>query len=453
MNPLASPLLTDLYELTMLHAYFTHGMRETAVYEFFVRSLPSSRNFMLAAGLEQVLDFLEQLRFSPEELEWISKCGLFPGEFADQLEALRFTGDVHAMPEGTIVFPNEPSVRVTAPMPEAQLVESRLINLIHFETLVATKAARSVLIAPGKSLVDFGLRRAHGAEAGLLAARASYLAGFSGTATVLAAARFGIPVFGTMAHSFVQAHDDESSAFRRFAEAYPRGTVLLIDTYDTELAAAKVVALAPRLRERGIRINGVRLDSGDLGALSKRVRRILDDGGLPDATIFASGNLDEHRIRDLLAAGAPINGFGVGSSLVTASDAPFLDAVYKLEEYAGKPRRKRSAGKATWPGRKQVYRYYRDDGTFDHDVVTTEADQRVGEALLKLVMRNGRRMQPAENLQVMRSRACAQLGRLPQHLKSLEPADAPYRVEISPALRKLTQAVDHHAGEIPELCR
>ena len=453
MNPLTSPLLTDLYELTMLHAYFTHGMRETAVFEFFTRKLPTDRNFMLAAGLEQALEFLEGLRFSPEELAWVAKCGLFPKEFANHLAGLRFTGDVHAMPEGTICFPNEPIVRVTAPMPEAQLVESRLINLVHFETLVATKAARSVLAAPGKLLVDFGLRRAHGAEAGLLAARASYLAGFTGTATVLAAARFGIPVFGTMAHSFVQAHDDESSAFRRFAEAYPRGTVLLIDTYDSELAAAKVVALAPGLHKQGIRINGVRLDSGDLVALSKRVRRILDDGGLKEATIFASGNLDEHRIRDLLAAGAPIDGFGIGTSLVTSSDAPFLDAVYKLQEYAGKARRKRSVGKATWPGRKQVYRYYRDGGAFDHDVVTAEEDKREGEPQLRLVMSKGRRVHPAESLQVIRSRAAEQLGWLPRRYQKLEPADAPYRVEISPALRKLTQTVDLHASELPELCR
>ena len=453
MNPLATPLLTDLYQLTMLHAYFTHGMYETAVFELFVRKLPPARNFMLAAGLEQVLEFLENLRFAEPELKWVSGCGLFPQSFVRHLEALRFTGEVHALPEGTVFFPDEPVLRVTAPIPEAQLVESRLINLVHFESLVASKGARSVLAAPGKQLVDFGLRRAHGAEAGLLAARASYIAGFAGTATVLAASRYGIPAFGTMAHSFIEAHDDELSAFRRFAQAYPRGTVLLIDTYDTEQAARKVVALAPRLRELGIRVAGVRLDSGDLAALAKSVRAILDEGGLRETTIFASGNLDEYRIRDLLAAGAPIDGFGIGTSLVTSSDAPFMDAVYKLQEYAGKARRKRSTGKATWPGRKQVYRHYHADGRLDHDVVTTDDDRCDGEPLLKPVMRNGRRLEAPENLATIRSRAAAQLALLPARCRALDAAKSPVRVEISPALRKLAQAVDHRAGEFPELCR
>jgi nicotinate phosphoribosyltransferase len=289
MSLLDSALLTDLYQLTMLRAYFAHGMRETAVFELFVRKLPANRNFLMAAGLEQALAFLEQLRFSEEELEWVEKSGRFPRGFAADLASLRFTGEVHAVPEGTIFLPNEPILRVTAPMPEAQLVESRLMNLVHFETLIASKAARGVLAAPGKLLVDFGLRRAHGAEAGLLGARASYIAGYAGTATVSAAQRMGIPVFGTMAHSFVQAHDDESAAFQHFAEAYPRGTVLLLDTYDTEIAAHKAVALASRFKERGngIHIGGVRLDSGDLAALARNVRRILDEGGLGQATIAA----------------------------------------------------------------------------------------------------------------------------------------------------------------------
>ncbi len=453
MNPLASPLLTDLYQLTMLHAYFTHDLRDTAVFELFVRKMPERRNFMMAAGLEQALEFLEGLRFAPEELEWVSGSKLFPPEFVKHLEALRFTGEVHAMPEGTLFFPDEPVLRVTAPLPEAQLVESRLINLIHFETLVATKAARSVLVAPGRLLVDFGLRRAHGAEAGLLAARASYLAGFTGTATVLAGQQWGIPVFGTMAHSFVEAHDDEASAFRRFAQVYPHGAVLLIDTYDTEAAAARIVALAPRWREQGIRVKGVRLDSGDLAVLSRSVRRTLDAGGLAEATIFASGNLDEYRIRDLLAAGAPIDGFGIGTSLVTSSDAPFLDAVYKLQEYAGRARRKRSTGKASWPGRKQVYRHCRDGGALDHDVVTVEEDRRDGEPLLVPVMRNGRRLHAAESLDAIRARAAAQLARLPARCRGLEAAKRPYRVELSPALRRLADAVDRQAGEMPALCR
>jgi nicotinate phosphoribosyltransferase len=450
MSLLDSALLTDLYQLTMLHAYFAHDMRETAVFELFVRKLPANRNFLMAAGLEQALVFLEKLRFSEEDLEWVEKSGKFPREFAAHLASLRFTGDVHAMPEGTIFFPNEPILRVTAPMPEAQLVETRMMNLVHFETLIASKAARGVLAAPAKLLVDFGLRRAHGAEAGLLAARASYIAGYAGTATVIAAQQMGIPIFGTMAHSFVQAHDDESVAFQHFAEACPRNTVLLIDTYDTEIAAHKAVALASRLKERGsgIHISGVRLDSGDLAALARNVRRILDEGGLDQATIFASGDLNEFRMQELTAAGVPIDGFGVGSSLVTSSDAPVLDAVYKLQEYAGKPRRKRSTGKATWPGRKQVLRHLR-EGRFDHDVVTLEGDTQAGSPLLVPVMRNGRRLHAPESLQTMRERAAAQLASLPECLKTLEPATAPYRVEISPALHELAAQVDRVTGENP----
>lgn len=453
MNPLSSPLLTDLYQLTMLHAYFKHRMRETAVFELFVRGLPPGRNFLLAAGLEQALEFLERLRFTPEELEWVEQSGRFPREFARHLGELRFTGEVHAMPEGTVFFPNEPILRVAAPMPEAQLVESRLINLMHFETVVASKAARGVLVAPGKQLVDFGLRRAHGAEAGLLAARASYIAGYAGTATVLANSAFGIPVFGTVAHSFVEAHDDEAQAFVDFGRAFPKSAVFLIDTYDTEAAARKVVELAPRLAREGIAVKGVRLDSGDLVALAKSVRRILDDGGLREVTIFASGNLDERRVHELIAAGAPIDGFGVGTSLVTSSDAPFLDAVYKLQEYAGKARRKRSAGKATWPGRKQVWRHYGSDGRFDHDVVSVEGDPQTGEPLLVPVMRGGKRLQAAEGLAEIRARAAAQLARLPECCRGLESAPSPYRVEIAPALRRLADEVDGRMSEVPALCK
>ena len=240
-NMKTSALLTDLYQLTMLQGYFDQRMDGTAVFEFFVRKLPAKRNFLIAAGLEQVLHFLETVQFSPQELEWIAGYGAFRPPFVRYLETFRFSGDVHAMPEGTVFFPNEPIVRVTAPIAEAQLVESRLINLLHFQTLIASKAARSVLTAPDKLLVDFGLRRAHGAEAGLLAARASYLAGFAGSATVLVAPLFGVPIYGTMAHSFVQAHDDETAAFDHFAHSLPENVILLIDTYDTEAAAEKVV--------------------------------------------------------------------------------------------------------------------------------------------------------------------------------------------------------------------
>jgi len=441
LNPLSSPLLTDLYQLTMLQGYYDAQMTETAVFELFVRKLPPGRSFLVAAGLEQALAFIEGLRFEDAELAWVDASGLFRPGFAERLADLRFTGDVHAMPEGTVFFPNEPVLRVTAPMPEAQLLETRVLNLIHYETLVASKAARAVLAAPGKTLVDFGLRRAHGAEAGMLAARACYLAGFAGTATALAGAQFGIPVFGTMAHSFVQAHDDEAQAFADFATAFPANAVLLIDTYDTLEGARKAVAVARRLAARGIAVRGVRLDSGDLAALAREVRAELDRGGLADATIFASGNLDETRVRDLVAQGAPIDGFGVGTSLVTSSDAPYLDAVYKLQEYAGQPRRKRSTGKATWPGRKQVYRQS-DARAFTRDVVTLEDDPREGEPLLAPVMEDGRRIVSLPDLAAIRAHAAAELARLPDALRGLDAADPPYPVEIAPPLAALADAVD-----------
>ncbi|KPK19339.1 MAG: nicotinate phosphoribosyltransferase [Betaproteobacteria bacterium SG8_41] len=442
MDPLHSPLLTDLYQLTMLHTYYRQRMEATAVFEFFVRKLPEHRNFMMAAGLEQALDFLEQARFGPEELEWIARSGLFTPEFPKHLEQWRFSGDVHAMPEGTIFFPDEPILRVTASMPQAQLIESRLMNLVHFESLVATKAARSVLVARGKKLVDFGLRRAHGAEAGLLAARAAYLAGYDSTATVLAGSRFGIPVVGTMAHSFVQAHDDEAQAFIDFARAFPRGTIFLVDTYDTEAGVRKVVKLAPQLEREGITVRGIRLDSGDLGQLARAARGLLDEAGLRKAVVFASGNLDEYRMRELLEAGAPIDGFGVGTSLVTSADAPFLDAVYKLQEYAGRPRRKRSTAKATWPGRKQVFRVSDRAGIFERDIVTVEGDEQAGEPLLMPVMREGRRLGSPEPLDHIRERARGGLERLPRRLADLETASEPYCVDISPALRRLAEEVD-----------
>jgi len=252
MNPSSSALFTDLYQLTMLQGYYAQGMEDTAVFEFFIRRLPASRGFLLAAGLEQVLEYLENLRFTSSELAWVKDSGFFTHDFVDALAELRFTGDVHAMQEGTAFFPDEPILRVTAPLPEAQLIESRIINLLHFQSMIASKAARCVMAAPGKMLVDFGMRRAHGAEAGLLAARANYLAGFTGSATVLAAQEFGIPVFGTMAHSYIETHDDEAEAFEHFAQSQPDNVVLLIDTYDTERGAEKVVALAPRLREQGV---------------------------------------------------------------------------------------------------------------------------------------------------------------------------------------------------------
>jgi nicotinate phosphoribosyltransferase len=441
MNDATSALLTDLYQLNMIQAYLDHGKTRTAVFEFFMRKLPARRGFLVAAGLEQALAFLEDLRFSAEEIDWLASGGRFGKEMLEYLADLRFTGDVHAMPEGTVFFADEPILRVTAPLPQAQLVETRLINILHFQSLIASKAARMMLAAPGKLLVDFGLRRAHGSEAGVMAARASYIAGFAGTATMLAEKRFGIPTFGTMAHSFIQAYDDESAAFEDFAQSRPQNLTFLIDTYDTEAAARKVVALAPRLKARGITIRSVRLDSGDLIALSKQVRRILDEGGLTAVSIFASGGLDEDSLAEMLQAGAPIDGFGIGTSLTTSSDVPALDCAYKLQEYAGLARRKRSTGKATWPGRKQVWRRYGPDGCMTGDVLSLESDHQEGEPLLQLVMRGGRRVAPPPTLAETRARAARDLARLPEPLRQLKP-EGSYPVQVADALVRLASEVD-----------
>ena len=441
MNPCSTVLLTDLYQLTMVQTYLEQGMEDEAVFELFVRKLPIHRNFLLAAGLEQVVEFLSGLHVTTEELEWLKSTGRFNSTLLRYLEGLRFTGDVHAMPEGTIFFPHEPILRIVAPLPQAQLIETRIMNLLNFQTMIASKAARSMLVAGGKPLIDFGLRRAHGAEAGLLAARASYLAGFAGTATVLAGMEYDIPIYGTMAHSFVQAHKDETTAFEHFALAQPENAIFLIDTYDTEAAAHKVVALAPRLKQQGIMVKGVRLDSGDLADHARKVRRILDEGSLPQAQILASGNLDEYQLRRLIASGAPIDSFAIGTAMTTSADAPSLDCAYKLQEYAGRPCRKRSEGKATWPGRKQVYRQYTQDRRCDYDLVTTVQAPGTGDPLLHPVMTEGRRLIPAQKLTELRQRAATQLALLPDSLRNLE-GDPPYDVRISQPLQDLARAVD-----------
>jgi nicotinate phosphoribosyltransferase len=449
MTERSSALLTDLYQLNMMQAYLDRGATDTAVFELFARNLPPRRGFLLAAGLEQALQFLETLAFSPTEIEWLKSTGRFRPNLIDYLAGLRFTGDVHAMPEGTAFFGNEPILRITAPLPQAQLVESRLINIIHYQTLIAAKAARMMLAAPNKVLVDFGLRRAHGAEAGLMAARASYLTGFAGTATVLAGQEFGIPIYGTMAHSFIESFDDESAAFAAFAQSRPDNLVFLIDTYDVEAAARKVVALAPKLKEAGIAVRGVRIDSGDLIAQSRSVRAILDDGGLRDVTIFISGGLDEDDLVAFMQANAPIAGIGIGTAMTTSSDVPSLDIVYKLQEYAGVPRRKHSANKATWPGRKQVWRRYDAEGRMAGDLLSVEkpssghgAGKESGEPLVRLVMQNGRRIAAAPALDDIRRHSQQELERLPEPLRLLQ--HSPYRVEVAEDLRALADEADRH---------
>lgn len=437
-----SALLTDLYEIAMLQAYFLGHKDEPAVFEFFVRHLPPERNFLMAAGLEAVVDYLVTLGFDDADLAWLRTSGRFDPEFVESLRGVRFSGDVDAMPEGTIFFADEPILRVRAPLREAQFVESRVINLLHYQTLVASKAARVRLAAPQAQLIDFGMRRAHGAEAAILSARASYLAGFDGTATTIAAPLFGIPVFGTMAHSFIQVYDYETDAFAAFARAMPDNVVLLIDTYDTEAAATQVVHLAGLLRRQGnIRIRALRIDSGDLEATSRSVRRILDAGQCPDIRIFASGNLDEYALQALVAARAPIDGFGIGTRMNTSNDVPFLDCAYKLVEYAGRPSHKLSAGKTYWPGSKQVFRSHGADGTTNLDILAPEAESMPGKALLRPVMRGGALLAPLPSLAAVRAHAAAEIASLPTPLRSLAPA-TPFLCGVSDTLRQLAHQVD-----------
>jgi nicotinate phosphoribosyltransferase len=427
----------------MVQAYLDRGETREAVFEFFVRRLPARRGFLLAAGLEDALAYLETLQFSASEIDWLKSTKRFRNNLIDYLATFRFTGDVHAMFEGTVCFANEPLLRITAPLPMAQLVETRLINILHYQTLIASKAARMVLAAPGKILSDFGLRTAHGAEAGLFSARASYIAGFGGAANVLAGERYGIPVVGTMAHSFVQVHDDEMTAFENFARARPDGVVLLIDTYNTEAGARKVVELAPKLKADGIEIRGVRIDSGDLTAMARKVRAILDAGGLKDVIILASGGINEDVLQTMMAAKAPIDGFGIGVNLDASIDAPSLDCAYKLQEYAGKPRRKLSEGKVTWPGRKQIWRTYASDDRMRGDVLSLEDDSAPGEPLIAPVMRAGKRIGPAPTLAQLRERTVRELARLPEPLRRLETVD--YPVRISEKLKALAAQIDTRA--------
>lgn len=432
-------LLTDLYELKMVQAYWREDLLDDAVFSLFVRRLPPGRNFLLACGLDDALRYLEGLRFTPETLDYVAGLPEFRADFVEWLADFRFTGEVRAVREGTPVFANEPILEIAAPLPEAQLIESFLLNQVHLQTTLASKAARVVLAARGRPAVDFGLRRTHGADAALKAARAFHIAGVTATSNVLAGHVYGIPVAGTMAHSYIQVHESELEAFRAFSALYPQ-TVLLVDTYDTIEGVRHVARLA---RELGgeFHVAAVRLDSGDLGALAVAARGVLDEAGLEDVEIFASGGLDEHEIERLLSQGAPIDGFGVGTSMGISQDAPSLDMVYKLTEYAGRGRLKLSPGKSILPGRKQIFREEA-DGTFVRDVIARADEDGPGRALVQPVMRHGRRLRAADfTLDEAREHAARQIAALPAHIRELAPADPPYPVEISDDLHALQQRV------------
>lgn len=425
-------LFTDLYELTMLQAYFEEEMNEDAVFSLFVRRLPPQRNFLLACGLETVLDYLENLRFHDDDLTYLDTLKLFSDRFLNHLRDFRFTGDVYAVPEGTPVFANEPILEIEAPLPQGQILETFVMNQIHVQTVLATKGQRVVSAAKGRPVVDFGARRMHGIDAALKAARAFYIGGVAATSNVLAGRQFGVPVTGTMAHSYIQAHRDEAAAFRAFVRLYP-DTVLLVDTYDTIGGVREMIELAGTLGD-DFKVRAVRLDSGDLLALSKESRRLLDEAGLQQVEIFASGGLDEYKIAELLQGAAPIDAFGVGTSMGVSKDAPDLDIAYKLCEYAGEGRLKLSAGKPVLPGRKQVFRISENDRDV-RDVIARADEDLAGRPLLAPVMRNGQRLSSESfDLEAAREYTKRQIERLPDPVRVLGPADPPYTVEVSPAL-------------------
>ncbi|VVC03385.1 Putative nicotinate phosphoribosyltransferase [Candidatus Burarchaeum australiense] len=441
VTPANSALLTDYYQLTMCAAYLKNGHTGKASFELFVRSMPPNRSYMMFAGLEQVVRYLSQLHFAREKLEYLASKGIFDDDFLSYLGHFRFTGELHALEEGSIFFPGEPIMRVTAPLIEAQLVETLLLNLVNFQVLAATKASRVVHAARGKKVVDFGLRRCHGPDAGVRSARSSYLAGFAGTSNVLAGIKYGIPLYGTIAHSFIMSYESELEAFRAYANAFPSNCLLLIDTYDTLQGARNAVIVGKELEARGSSLAGVRLDSGDLLKLSKQVRAILDKGGFPNAKIFASGDLDEYKIDALLGKGAPIDSFGVGTSVGTSNDAPSLNVNYKLCEMADargamRPVMKFSADKRTLPGRKQVYREIDKNGFFAGDVIALDGEFATRQPLLLRWMDEGRPSKRLAHLDDIRERARQELGMLPDKYKVLLRAPA-YPVKTSKGLEAL----------------
>jgi len=461
-----SGLLTDLYELTMAAGYVQSRFDARASFELFVRTLPPRRNYLVAAGLAQALTFLEKVRFSEEEVAYLRALPLFrnvPSQFFDYLSRFRFTGNVWAVPEGTICFPGEPLLRVTAPIVEAQLVETSLLSILHFQTLIASKAARITTAAGRRPVIEFGSRRAHGIEAGVLAARAAFIGGCQGTSNTYAGHHFDIPVYGTQAHSWIMAHADESEAFRAFLDIFPEEATLLVDTYNVRSAIEKVIALGRKPR-------GIRLDSGDVLADSRWARERLDHAGWTDVQIFVSGDLDEDRIESLVRDGAQIDAFGVGTALSTSSDAPSLGVIYKLVEVEVGGRihsaAKFSEEKHTYPGRKQVFRFMGSDGTYSEDIIGIEDEIFPdAEPLLVPVMREGRRinggrasrpedlrgkagedarppridrlLQEVTSAQAGRERFIAARERLPKNVRALGPPQQPYPVHYSRLLEDL----------------
>jgi nicotinate phosphoribosyltransferase len=440
MNPweqYAPELATDLYELTMAESYLREGMNREATFSLFIRDYPADRSYFVSAGLESLLQILPDFRFSDESLRYLASLGKFSTRLIDYLGDFRFSGSIRAIPEGRIFFAQEPVLEVTAPIMEAQILETLVVNVIQLETMLASKAARISAAASGKGLIDFGMRRTHGVEASLKAARASYLVGFRGTSNLLAGKIYNIPVFGTMAHSYITSFHSELEAFHAFARTFPDNSVLLIDTYDCIAGAFKAVEVATTLKKEGKNLVGVRLDSGDLADLSRQVRNILDKAGFPDVKIMASGSLDEYRLEQLENSGAEIDIYAVGTRMGVSADAPYLDIVYKLVEYDGRPILKLSEGKKTWIGKKQVYRFYNPDGKTDSDLVCLlDSGRQPGEPLMELVVNAGQRVKAPESLMDIRARFSTEWQKLSENLKSIHPGQL-FPVQVCHSLEEL----------------
>lgn len=435
-------LLTDLYQLTMAQSYFESRKFEAATFSLFIRNYPFNRGYFVSAGLEDVLRFLTDFSFDAGSLDYLHSCGLFADEFLDFLKGLRFTGEVWAVPEGRLLFKDEPILEITAPIIEAQIIETFIINQINLQTLIASKAARCVHAAQGRSVVDFSLRRAHGIDAGLKVARSSYLAGFVATSNVLAGQRYGIPIVGTMAHSFVSSFEREIDAFRSFVSSFPDNSILLIDTYDTLAGARGAVEVAREMAARGHRLRGVRIDSGDLATLAREVRAILDGAGLPDVQIIGSGGLDEYDLAALAEAEAPYDSYGVGTKMGVSADAPWFDMAYKLVEYNGRPVLKLSTGKATVPGRKQVFRCVDANGRLERDLIGLRGEAIAGaEPLLQKVMEGGRPAGAYPSLKEIRARFTEEFRRLDEKIKTIENPKL-YPVGWTARLTQLREAVE-----------
>lgn len=447
------PLFTDLYELTMAAGYFAHQITQRATFSLFVRgNARGRRGYYVAAGLESIIGELSQFGFQPDEIAYLKDTGLFSNDFLDFLAELRFTGELSAMPEGTLFFPDEPILEVTAPIIEAQLLETYLLNAVGFPSLMATKAARCMHAAGGRPLIDFSLRRTQGVDAGDQVARSCWIAGFSATSNVLAGKRYGIPISGTMAHSYVTAFDREIDAFRSYAQVFADSAVFLIDTYDTIQGAHQAAAVGLEMQRAGHRLVGVRIDSGDMVAQSGQVRQILDTAGLNYVKIFASSGFDEYKIAKTLAAGARIDAFGVGTMMGVSADVPFLNVVYKMVRFGNRNVRKFSPGKITLAGRKQVFRRHGTRNDFIEDTIGTRDELREKETmLLETVMENGRPVGTRPMLEDIRRRFRDQFSRLDDRFKAIEAPEI-YPVGISARLEQTQKAVSVMAPELSPYC-